>query len=55
MFWSIYREFRKNEPVNEAIDEFADVDNIGKLIDRQFVKNFAKVFGLVGDDDENED
>ena len=40
---------------NEAIDEFADVDNIGKLIDRQFVKNFAKVFGLVGDDDENED
>ena len=46
---------KKNEPVNEAIDEFADVDNIGKLIDRQFVKNFAKVFGLVGDDDENED
>lgn len=54
-FGVFIENLEKNEPVNEAIDEFADVDNIGKLIDRQFVKNFAKVFGLVGDDDENED
>lgn len=54
-FGVFIENLEKNEPVNEAIDDFADVDNIGKLIDRQFVKNFAKVFGLVGDDDENED
>ena len=54
-FGVFIENLEKNEPVNEAIDEFADVDNIGKLIDRQFVKNFAKVFGLAGDDDENED
>ena len=54
-FGVFIENLEKNEPVNEAIDEFTDVDNIGKLIDRQFVKNFAKVFGLVGDDDENED
>ena len=54
-FGVFIENLEKNEPVNEAIDEFADVDNIGKLIDRQFVKNFAKVFGLVGDDNENED
>lgn len=54
-FGVFIENLEKNEPVNEAIDDFADVDNIGKLIDRQFVKNFAKVFGLAGDDDENED
>ena len=54
-FGVFIENLEKNEPINEAIDEFEDVDNIGRLIDRQFVKNFAKVFGLVGDDDENED
>lgn len=54
-FGVFIENLEKNEPINEAIDEFEDVDNIGRLIDRQFVKNFAKVFGLVGDDNENED
>lgn len=54
-FGVFIENLEKNEPINEAIDEFEDVDNIGRLIDRQFVKNFARIFGLVGDDDENED
>ena len=54
-FGVFIENLEKNEPVNEAIDDFADVDGIGKYIDRQFVRNFAKIFGLVGDDDENED
>ena len=54
-FGVFIENLEKNEPVNEAIDDFADVDGIGKYIDKQFVKPFAKIFGLVGDDDENED
>lgn len=54
-FGTFIEHIEKSEPIDSAIDEFEDVDNIGKLIDRQFVKNFARVFGLVGDDDENED
>lgn len=52
-FGVFIENIEKYEPIGEAIDEFEDVDNIGKLIDRQFVKNFAKIFGL-RDDDENE-
>lgn len=54
-FGVFIENIEKNEPIGEEIEEFEDVDNIGKLIDRQFVKNFAKVFGLVGDDNEDED
>lgn len=44
----------KNEPIPDRIGEFEDVDGIGEYMDRHFVRNFAKVFGLIGDDNENE-
>ncbi|MGL4802025.1 MAG: hypothetical protein ACRC18_07140 [Cetobacterium sp.] len=54
-FGVFIENIEKNEPIGEAIDEFEDADGIGKLFERQFVRNFARVFGLVGDNDENED
>lgn len=54
-FGTFIENIEKNEPIGEAIEEFADADGIGRLFERQFVKNFAKVFGLVGDDNEDED
>lgn len=54
-FGVFIENIEKNEPINEEIDEFEDADGIGRLFERQFVKNFARVFGLVGDDVEDED
>ena len=52
-FGVFIENIEKNEPINEEIDEFEDADKIGRLFERQFVKNFARVFGLVGDDNED--
>lgn len=54
-FGTFIENIEKNEPIGDSIEEFADADGIGRLFERQFVKNFAKVFGLVGDDNEDED
>lgn len=45
-FGVFIENIEKNEPIPSRIGVFEDVDGIGKYIDKHFVKNFAKVFGI---------
>ena len=44
------REVIENyEPVNEVLPQFRDIDKLGMLIERTFLKPFARVYGLASD------
>lgn len=43
----------KKEMIPDRVGVFEDVDGIGKYMNKHFVKNFAKIFGLDNNDDAN--
>ena len=47
------RKIEETEPIPEPLEEFKDVDNIWKYINKWFVGHFAKIFGLTNNE-ENE-
>jgi hypothetical protein len=48
------RKIEEQEPIPEATEEFKDPDGIRKYIDIWFVKHFARIFGLLTENDDIE-
>lgn len=48
------KKVEETEPIPEASEEFKDVDKISKYIDKWFVKHFAKILGLLSDNEDKE-
>lgn len=44
-----------HEPVNEVLPQFKDIDKLGMLMQRTFLKPFAKVYGLASNEGEEND
>lgn len=46
------REVIENyEPINEVLPQFKDIDNLGKIVEKTFLKPFRKVYGLFSEED----